>query len=101
MRRARMNAVFLYALVRRCGDLCRDSPSALLAYWRELATLAANAGVVSMVAASRTAAIFLFIVVLPSGHWLIGTGRHDHATSCTPLDVKGGLSAAVRCHSSR
>jgi hypothetical protein len=40
----------------------------------ELATLAANAGVVSMVAASRTAAIFLFIVILPSGHWLIGTG---------------------------
>jgi hypothetical protein len=33
----------------------------------ELATLAANAGVVSMVAASRTAAIFLFIVILPFG----------------------------------
>jgi hypothetical protein len=40
----------------------------------ELATLAANAGAVSIVAASRTAAIFLFIVILPSGHWLIETG---------------------------
>jgi hypothetical protein len=54
----------------------------------ELATLAANAGVVSMVAASRTAAIFLFIVILPSGHWLIETGPNDHATACMPPDVK-------------
>ena len=62
VRRARMNAVFLYE--------------------------AANAGVVSIVAASRTAAIFLFIVILPSGHWLVGTGPNDHATTCMPLDVK-------------
>jgi hypothetical protein len=53
-----------------------------------LATLAANTGVLSMVAASRTAAIFLFIVILPSGHWLIETGPNDHTTTCMPPDVK-------------
>ena len=54
----------------------------------ELAMLAANAGVLSMVAASRTAAIFLFIVILPSGHWLIETGPNDHATTYMLPDVK-------------
>jgi hypothetical protein len=41
----------------------------------ELATLAASAGVVSTLAASRTAAIFLFRL-------------NDHANTCTPTDVK-------------
>ena len=54
----------------------------------ELATLAASAGVVSMLAASRMAAIFVFIVILPSEHRLTGTGYNDHANTFTPTDVK-------------
>ena len=26
--------------------------------------------------------------LIPSGHWLIGTGPNDHATICMPTDVK-------------
>jgi hypothetical protein len=44
--------------------------------------------VVITVAASRTAAIFLFIVLFLRGHWLIETGPNDHPTICMPPDVK-------------
>jgi hypothetical protein len=54
----------------------------------ELTTAAANVGVASMMAVTRTAAIFLFIVILPSGHWLIGTGPNDHGTTYMPPDLK-------------
>jgi hypothetical protein len=52
-----------------------------------LATVAANAGVVSIVAASRTAAIFPFIVHSSFGHWLIEIGPNDRAITCMPPAV--------------
>ena len=57
IRRARMIPVFLHALLRHFGDFVGGAVGVL----RKLATPAANAGVVIMVAASRTAAIFLFM----------------------------------------
>ena len=84
IRRASMIPVFLHALIRHFSDFVGGAGGVL----GELATPAANAGVVIMVASSRTAAIFLFIVLLPSGHWLIETGPNDHATTCMPPDVK-------------
>ena len=85
IRRANMIPVLRHALLRHFSDFVGVAVGVL----GELATPAANAGVVIMVAASRTAAIFLFIVLFLRGHWLIETGPNDHATICMPRDVKG------------
>ena len=68
MRRTRMNAVLVSPLSDVLVTLSESTVCAVDVLG-DLTTLAANAGMVSIVAASRKAAIFLFIVVLPSGHW--------------------------------
>jgi hypothetical protein len=84
IRRANMIPVLRHALLRHFSDFVGGRRGRI----GRVGDTGCECSVVITVAASRTAAIFLFIVLFLRGHWLIETGPNDHPTICMPPDVK-------------